>query len=201
MSDEGRRGFLRRSAAAVTGLALGASAPREVRGTPAAAARPVDPQVLRAVGRIALPSEGGEERLERRIAGFEAWLEGFEPVAERPHGYGSQEILYGPPHPGPRWQAQLEALELEAEKRHGRGFADLRPEDGRELLDRHVEAADDGDLPGEPARASHVATGLLAWFYASPEATDLCYGRRIGKLTCRPLDAAPAEPAALGDGS
>jgi len=46
-------------------------------------------------------------------------------------------------------------------------------------------------------RASHLAVGLLAFFYASPEAADLCYQARIGSNSCRPLGDSGARPLPL----
>ncbi len=199
MTDTGRRTFLKQSTIALSGLAVGACSGREHDPDGLA----IDPRLLRVVGHLVLPTELREEGVERAVVGFESWLDGFEPVAELPHGYGSQEIRFGPPDPGPRWGAQLEALEIEAGKRFGTGYADIGEHEQRRLLERQLAAvtAAAEELPGQPARAEHVAVGLLAWFYGSPEATDLCYGRRIGARTCRPLAAASEEPALLGDGT
>ena len=41
------------------------------------------------------------------------------------------------------------------------------------------------------------AVALLAHFYASPAATDLCYEARIGKDTCRPLAQSSRKPLPL----
>jgi hypothetical protein len=199
MNDLGRRTFLKRSAVALGGVAVGGCAEPPADSTRAA----LDARLVRAVSRLVLPSELGDERLERSILGFEEWLDGFDPVAELPHGYGSQEIRYGPPDPAPRWTAQLEALDLEAKKRFGKGFTSLDVPRQRELLERQLSATDPGtdELPGQPARAEHVAVGMLAWFYGTSEATDLCYERRIGAFTCRPLAAAPDEPVPRADGT
>jgi hypothetical protein len=199
MSDTGRRAFLKQSTIALSGLAVSGCSPRESEHEGSG----LDPRLLRAIGRLALPGELKEDGVERAVAGFESWLLEFEPVAELPHGYGSQEIRYGPPNPVPRWGAQLEALEIEAGKRFGAGYAELDQPRQERLLERQLVAVTEETegLPGQPARADHVAVGLLAWFYGTSEATDLCYGRQIGAFTCRPLAAAPDEPAALGDGT
>jgi hypothetical protein len=44
------------------------------------------------------------------------------------------------------------------------------------------------------AEASHVAVALIAHFYDSSEANDLCYEAKIGKATCRPLEASARKP-------
>jgi hypothetical protein len=53
-----------------------------------------------------------------------------------------------------------------------------------------------GGLP-EIDRAPHIAVGLLAHFYSSAAAQDLCYRARIGKGTCRPLAESPRRPLPL----
>ena len=52
------------------------------------------------------------------------------------------------------------------------------------------------DLP-QIDRAPHIALGLLAHFYSSAAAQDLCYEARIGKGTCRPLTESPKRPLPL----
>lgn len=195
-----RRAFLRRSVTAASAAALGCrpdaggdTAPLE------GGARELDPEILLAAATVALPSELGPEGIERATRGFTAWLAGYAPVSERVHGYGSQEIRYGPPDPAPRWGAQLDALDREARARTGTAFAALDPDGRRELLAGALADAG-GPLPDRPGalEAEHVVVGLLGWFYGSPEATDLCYGRRIDPLSCRPLSASADLPPPLG---
>lgn len=203
-----RRVFLKRSALALSALAAGCGGEEgrdadEASGRAGDAPRRFfpDPELLRAAGEALLPAEIGEAGREEAVSGFEAWLRDYAPVPERVHGYGSQEIRYGPPDPAPRWAAQLEALELESRARHGTGFASLADSARRELLERALADAL-GDLPSRPGalEAEHVAVGLLAWFYGSPRATDLCYRRRIGRLSCRPLAESGRVPPPLPDG-
>ncbi len=42
-----------------------------------------------------------------------------------------------------------------------------------------------------------MATGLLAYFYASSEANDLCYRAKIGRHECRGLANLSDPPEAL----
>ncbi len=188
-----RRTFLKGTALAASALAAGC---RIDPSPDAPGALPRD--LLRALAHVVLPSELGDERRERVVGGFETWLGEYEPVPELLHGYGSQEIRYGPPDPAPRWEAQLEALDLEARHRHGAGFAELAAGERRALIEPALAGAP-ASLPDQPGalEAEHVAVGLLGYFFGSPEATDLCYGRRIGGLGCRPLAASPERPAAL----
>ncbi len=207
MTDTDRRDFIKKSAAAAAALGIS--------GTEAAAHQaPISPgatppaETLRAIGAAVLPATDlGPDGIDRVVTGFESWTDGFDPVAEMPHGYlnrGLADIRYGPPHPGPRWAAQIEALELEAAKRHQSAFAELSIEDRRDLIDGQLGRDELGRLPS-PGRARHVAVGLMAYFYAGSEATDLCYQASIGRFKCRglatlgrepqPLPARPAEDA------
>ncbi len=184
MTDTDRRDFLKKSAAAAAALGIS--------GTEAAASQASVPpaETLRAIGAAVLPvADLGSDGTDRVVTDFEAWIDGFEAVAEMPHGYlnrGLANIRYGPPHPGPRWTAQIEALELEADKRHQSMFAELSIEDRRALIQGQLGRDELGRLPS-PGQARHVAVGLMAFFYAGSEATDLCYRASIGRFKCRGL--------------
>ena len=197
MGKSDRRTFLKQSAAVVPAIALG---PQAVIGSQAPAKAAVeastklDAALLGALGVAVLPiADLGTDGLSRAIRGFQEWLDGYEPVAELNHGYFSGEIRYTGPDPGPRWQAQLEALDAEARKRHDAGLTELGLADQQELLARHIGREGANGLPG-PARADHVAVGLLAWFYATPGANDLCYRAAIRKQECRGLEGVDRPP-------
>lgn len=199
MAKSDRRTFLKRSAAVVPAIVLGPEAAASLRPhseVPPAASTTLDAALLGAVGAAVLPAaELGKSGVDQAVRGFQGWLDGYEPVAELNHGYFSAEIRYAPADPGARWKAQLEALDAEARKRHDAGLAELGLPDRRTLLARHIGREGANGLPG-PARADHVAVGLLAWFYASSEANDLCYRARIRKQECRGLEGVgrPPEP-------
>lgn len=192
MSEHDRRTFLKAGAAALSAAALGGCDPRIGRD----GSRPtLDAELLRSVAAVALPTEVGDQGMEDAARGFERWLNGFEPVAEQNHGYGTHRVEYGPPDPAPRWAAQLRALDLEARRRHDEGFASLSTDRRRTILRRQID--DEG--PGVPAavRARHVAVGLLAWWLETPEATDRCYGARIRTRSCRGLSETTERPEPL----
>jgi len=211
MTDSDRRDFLKKAAAAALGIA-GAEhlSAADASAAPARAAVsggeqapqsvPSAGETLRAVANAVLPTADlGDEGIERVVQEFEAWIEGFVPEAELPHGYlnrGLAEIRYGPPHPGPRWSTQIEALEREATQQSQVPFTELPRERQRALIEGQLESDEIGRLP-DPARARHVAIALLAFFYDSSAATDLCYRAAIGRYRCRPLSNAGQPPRAL----
>jgi hypothetical protein len=197
MSSSDRRMFFKRSASLLSTLAVaGCDAAGGVVAE--GSTRSLNTETMRAIGEVVLPSELGADGMTRVLEDFRRWLADFEPVAELTHGYGSAEIRYGPADPAPRWQAQLEALELEARKRHGQGFAALSRDERQVLLRR--EASREGPGMPNPLQAQHVALGLMAYFFGTPEATDLCYRADIGAYRCRGLQSAVVEPAPLQAG-
>ncbi|MDP2958691.1 MAG: hypothetical protein Q8N53_19860 [Longimicrobiales bacterium] len=195
-----RRTFLRRtgaalSVAAATGCVPDASSRGPGDNGDAGRSTSLDPALLRLVGALSLPSALGDPGFEQAVQGFERWAYGYEPVAELNHGYGTSEIRYGPADPLPAWGAQLQALDLEAVKRTGTGFATLTPDARAEILRRQI--GDEGPAVPDPLQARHVAVALLAWWLATPDATDRCYGARISPQTCRGIANAPQEPEAV----
>ena len=203
---ESRRTFLKQSAATVAAVSLTGCAPGEARESAAQTdgdAAPADTtpvhlpaETLRALGEAVLPDELGSDGRERAVRAFERWSEALEPVAELSHPYLVPEIRYSGPDPRPGWVAQLEGLEKECRSRHALSLSDLDVPGRRELLARPLEEA--GPEPGAPQNADHVALALIAHFFGSPIATDLCYGRAIRKELCRSIEGAEDEPAPLG---
>ena len=205
-SDKPRRRFLKQSAVLVGSMAgMAASecapsgeAPRSVSSASSLGlglGPGIERSTLEALGRIVLPKSAlGDEGVSSVLDGFLDWLSEFEAVAELDHPYlWSDEIAYGPPDPAPRWSGQLEALELEATKRHDQRYSDLSSEEQRVILDRHLPDDFGPDLP-DAGSASHIAIGILAYFYNTSEANDLGYGAAIEKQTCRGLDTGPDQP-------
>ncbi len=190
-----RRHFVRSMTVALPVVAM----PACEDGAEQAVAGTLDAGVLRALADVLLPSELGGAGLDAATAGFQAWVAAYRPAAEAEHGYGTDEITYTSPHPGPGWAAQLEALDLESRQRFTVGFAALdtsrRAGLARAMLTRERATA----FP-PPAEAHTVALGFLAWYYATPGASDLCHGADIGARTCRPLDRLPEKPVARAPG-
>jgi len=195
MADYPRRRFLKASAGIVSGLTL-ASCADDNESTPPASTG-LDRAVLAALAPIVLPRAAlGEDGVIRVVADFLTWLDGFEPVSERDHPYDGGDILYGPPDPAPLWKSQLEALNLEADKRYDTTFAELGESRRQEILERQLPEHIPEDMPYAGA-ATHVAIGLLAWFYATSEANDLALDAKVGRETCRGLASGVDRPEPL----
>ncbi len=162
-------------------------------------ARALAPATLAAVAEVVLPSDLGEEGRARAVARFRAWSDGYRPVAEEVHGYGTGELRYTAADPAPGWAAQLRGLEEESRVRAGKAFGDLPLEDRERMLRRQVggRRGEAGEGLPDVAEARHVALALMTHWFASSEANDVCHGVRIGRETCRPLSASGGRPAEL----
>lgn len=203
---ESRRTFLKQSAATVAAVSLTGCAPGETRESAAqtdgdatsagTTPVPLPPETLRAIGEAVLPDELGDDGRERAVRAFERWSDALEPVAELSHPYLVPEIRYSGPDPRPGWVAQLEGLEKESESRLGMALSDLDVPGRRALLARPLGESE--AALGAPQNADHVALALMAHFFGSAIATDLCYGRAIRKELCRSIEGAEDEPEPLG---
>ena len=184
MNALSRRAFLGWLAAAIPASAL-------VRRAHALAVDHLaaSPRTLHALGEAVLPSELGSAGIAAAVDRFQRWIAGYRERAELVHGYGTSALETAGPTPATRWAAQLARLDA-------KGFASL-PLDQRRALIRAEFAELQVERIGAVDRAPHVAVALLAHFYASPEATDLCYESKIGKQTCRPLATSSRKPLPL----
>lgn len=157
------------------------------------------PEMLLALGAAVLPSELGSDGIERAVRTFSNWIAGYRADAELLHGYGSAELESSPASPIVTWRQQLSALDAAARAAHRQSFVSLGVPQRQALVRRALADARVTRLPA-PIRSPHVAAALLAHFYDSPEATDLCYSAEIRKNQCRPLVNSAREPLPLRRG-
>jgi hypothetical protein len=183
-----RRSFLASLAAAVP-LAVIA------RRAHAAAAEYVqgDPATLDALAMTVLPSRLGRAGVVREAAAFRDRAAKYRENAELVHGYGTSRLRSTGPTPLTRWTAQLDQLDADAKRLRERRFRDLSAAD-REQIVRDALKAERLDRMPNVVDANHVAVALLAHFYESSAAADLCYEAQIGRQTCRPLAAQASKP-------
>lgn len=191
MSSFSRRAFLGTLAAALPASAL-------VRRAHALAVDDLvaSPRTMYALTEAVLPSELSEARLRAVTAGFQRWIGGYRENAEMLHGYGTSALERTRPSPATRWAAQLDALDASAQRLHRKSFAELSVPVRQQMVQRQLDALKMDRIP-PIASAPHVALALLAHFYGSAEATDLCYQAAIGKQQCRPLATSSRKPLPL----
>jgi hypothetical protein len=187
-----RRGFLA-SLAATIPLAV------VVRHAHAAAIAHLaaDPATLDALGEAVLPAQAlGRTGVKHAVAAFRDWGSGYREGAELNHGYGTSRLRATGPTPMTRWSAQLDDLDAAARTAHQKAFAAITVPQ-REAIVRAAVQGQRVDRMPAVADAAHVALALLAHFYDSSAANDLCYEARIGRETCRPLAQQSRKPLPL----
>lgn len=155
-----------------------------------------DPRTLLALGAVVLPSALGARGTGAAVSAFQRWIAAYRENAELLHGYGTSTLGFSGPTPATKWAVQLADLDVVARKEGGRAFADLPAARRRAIVQAQLAAIKAERIPAV-GRAPHVALALLAHFYASPEANDLCYESQIGRQTCRPLHASSRKPLPL----
>lgn len=188
MTGISRRRFLASLAAAVPLTII-------VRRAHAEAVRHLasDPATLDALGEAVLPSQLGRTGIARAVAAFRDWGTGYRENAELLHGYGTSRLRTTGPTPVTRWTSQLDAFDAAARSKFARSFKTLKVTDRADLV-RDALKGDRLDRMPNVVDANHVVVALLAHFYGSSAATDLCYQSRIGSQTCRPLAQQARKP-------
>jgi hypothetical protein len=136
---------------------------------------------LHALARVVLPSELGAARLDATADAFARWVREYRPGAEMDHGYGYTRLRNKPPSPAPVYLRQL---------------AGLGPEVTADAVAAALDEANVADLPRTPD-GRHVAADLMAFYFRSSDANDLCYRAAIGRDRCRGLAGSERPPEAL----
>jgi hypothetical protein len=175
----------------LTRLTLGAQRANELSAT--------EVTTLRALAEVALPESIGADGREMVVDRFVAWVRNYREGADMGHGYGSSTLRRpsGPP-PARQYPSQFAGLDAAARSLGAASFSALTKDQRRAI----VEAALDGParvarLPGTPTGANLVAD-FMGFYFNSPDAYDLCYGRDIGADRCRSLTGSEQEPSRLG---
>jgi hypothetical protein len=148
---------------------------------------------LRALAGVVLPASLGQDGVESAVAQFLAWLRSYREGAERDHGYGFPRLRWSPASPGRRYPAQLAALDAAARRAGAPSFAALPALAQRELVASVLNESALRELPERPD-GRHVATDLMAFFFRSSAANDLCYRARIGREDCNGLPGSEEAP-------
>jgi hypothetical protein len=152
--------------------------------------------LLVAVGETVLPESLGEQARAAAVTAFVAWCDGYDPVAEEMHGYGYADVRYLPPDPVPAWRAQLDGLDILAQRVHHAAFTALSLPERRAIVTTATRSIRGDRLPS-PLTAPHVVIALLSHWASSPEGWNTAMNARVSPGTCRPLDDAVQQPVAL----
>jgi hypothetical protein len=188
MRKQTRRSALKALGALAAAPAGLTAAPREQGTTPA-----LDANALNAIAEAVLPDEMGAAARRTVVTQFLQWLRGYREGADTDHGYGFTRLRKLGPSPAARYPAQLAALDAV----DGQRFHSLSIDRRRAVIVQALTEAKVERLPGRPSGA-HIAADLMAFYFTSAAAFDLCYKAPIGRDSCRGLDGSDAEPAERG---
>lgn len=151
--------------------------------------------VLRDVAATVLPSSLGNKGQNEAVDHFLRWIREYQEGVALSHGYGEPRLVKSGPSPASVYTKQLMALQQAAQSRGGR-FGSLPLDARRDLVDAAFKAADVRNLPGRPD-GKHVVADLMAHYFRSSAANDLCYNARIGRNTYRAIRVTTVRPARL----
>ena len=148
------------------------------------------------IGATVLPASLGAARVRGIADRFVAWTRGYREGVALSHGYGHPRLQRSGASPVPAYIAQLAALAAEATTRGARWSA-LDLDTRRRLLDAALTKANVRGLPPRPT-GQHVVSDLMAFYFRSSEANDVCYSAMINREVCRPIAITTRKPAPLG---
>lgn len=151
--------------------------------------------VLRDVAVTVLPSGLGASGRDQAVDNFLRWIRDYKEGVPLSHGYGSPRLVRSGPAPAAGYAIQIAALQQAARDRGGR-FGNLPLETRRALLDEAFTAANVQSLPGVPD-GKDVVADLMAHYFRSSSANDLCYGARIGRHVNRAIRITTVRPRPL----
>jgi len=151
--------------------------------------------VLRDVAPTVLPSAIGAKGQDEAVDNFLRWLRDYREGVPLSHGYGDPRLVRTGPSPAPDYARQIVALQQVAKERGGR-FGILPLATRRAIIDEAFKAADVRNLPGRPD-GKHVVADLMAHYFRSSAANDLCYNARIGRHTNRAIQVTTVRPRPL----
>lgn len=151
--------------------------------------------LLHEVAASVLPSSLGAAGTRSVVDKFVGWTRGYREGVALAHGYGHPRLQKSGPSPLPAYIAQLNALASEARARGG-SWSSLDLETRRAILDAAFVKAGLRNLPPRPS-GQHIVADLMAFYFRSSEANDLCYNALINREVCRPIQITTRKPATL----
>ena len=155
--------------------------------------------LLRDVAGTVLPSAIGRKGQDDAVDAFLVWIREYKEGVALSHGYGEPRLVKSGPTPAPGYAHAAGGTAGGRDRRRAAGSAHLPLEVRRELLDAAFKAAEVRNLPGRPD-GRHVVADLMAHYFRSSGANDLCYNARIGRNTYRAIRVTTVRPAPLSGG-
>ena len=161
---------------------MAAFCPGLVRAQPQAEAFSAQERtVLEGLANLVLPASLGNSGSKKVADEFVVYVRDYRPGADTEHGYGFTRVVPKPPSPARRYAEQLSSLALPLTK---------------DSVKQALTQSGVKELPRVPDGKSVIAD-LMAFYFRSSEANDLCYRAAIGRDQCRGLKGSDQVPAPL----
>jgi hypothetical protein len=138
-------------------------------------------QTLLEISSIVLPSALGKQGTASIVAKFEEYVRDYRPGADTDHGYGFTHVVPKPESPLATYAKQLAAITQPVT---------------RASIEASLQQAQVKALPRVPDGKS-VISDLMAFYFRSSDANDLCYSAAIGRDQCRGLAGSDKAPLPL----
>ena len=151
--------------------------------------------LLKAIAAAVLPETLGRRGTDEIAEGFLRWIKNYRAGVPMDNGYGATHPHQTPPLPLDRYAQQLASLEQAAHDRRT-PFGAMRVADARALIEASLHDAKIEQLPNRPS-GQHIVADLMAFYFHSSEANDLCYRAAIRRFDCRGLAEAGDKPPAV----
>jgi hypothetical protein len=150
---------------------------------------------LHEIAATVLPASIGPSAVRAAADRFAAWTRGYREGVPLAHGYGHPRLVRSGPSPVPKYLSQLAELDAAARAKGG-PWASLDVDARRAILDEAFTKAGVRNLPPRP-NGQHVVADLMALYFRSSEANDVCYRASIQREMCRPIAITTKKPAPL----
>jgi hypothetical protein len=138
-------------------------------------------EALESLARIVLPSSLGSAGCKKITDEFAIYVRDYRAGADTEHGYGFTRVIPKPPSPAQRYAEQLSALPSPLTQ---------------DAVKQALTQAGTKELPRLPD-GKNVIADLMAFYFRSSDANDLCYRAAIGRDQCRGLAGSDHAPAPL----
>jgi hypothetical protein len=199
--------------------------PNPADANPATTSRAIDLGLLGDLAGVVLPSSLTADDRRRVVESYVSWLGAYQPgadllaledsafLSELPFERAMRAVTIDPIV---QCAGQLEALARLSVATFARSFAELAPGEKAEVVRRVLGEVISGlrlttrNPLGDPAiwlagpaafiglPSDHVAITLMAFYFASPDAIERCYGARLRPRTCRGFADVGRDPGKSG---
>jgi hypothetical protein len=151
---------------------------------------------LLALAEVVLPSELGRAGQAEAVERFVRWLRGYEADAEMDHGYGFTRLRRTGASPAGRYPMLIAVIDRQtaaALRRPKATFASAPLEVRRTIVEDSLRSVKGERLLARPG--GNLIEDLMAFYFQSSAASDLCYRAAIGRDACRGLPGSEDPPS------